>query len=61
VQTAHCGLSPETSPEVDQCRPWHAVGVIGPDKAPPYNFPRSEIEKAIEIRFQLWRMKGKAD
>jgi hypothetical protein len=45
----------------DQFRPWHAVGVIGPEKAPPHNLPRDQIEKAIEAsRFQLWRVKPKA-
>jgi hypothetical protein len=46
----------------EKFRPWHAVGVIGPDKAPPHNLARDEIEKAIDARgFQLWRMKAKAD
>jgi hypothetical protein len=45
----------------DQFRPWHAVGVIAADKAPPHNLPRDEIEKAIHTRgFQLWRVKSKA-
>ena len=40
--------------------PWHATGVIRPDKAPPHNFSRSTIEKAIsEQGFQLWRIKPK--
>ncbi|MGO8740191.1 hypothetical protein [Rhodoblastus sp.] len=39
-------------------RPWHAVGVVGPDKAPPHNLSRDTIEKAIaDAGFQLWRMK----
>jgi hypothetical protein len=39
--------------------PWHATGVIRDDKDPPYQFSRSEIEKAIdETGFQLWRMKA---
>jgi len=42
----------------DQFRPWHAIGVIGPDKDPPHNLPREEIETAINLRgFQLWRLK----
>ena len=42
-------------------RPWHAVGVITPERAPPHNFARPTIEKAInEKGFQLWRMKPKA-
>jgi hypothetical protein len=44
----------------DQFRPWHAVGVIRPDRAPPHNLPRAAIEKAIEdAGFQLWRVKPK--
>jgi hypothetical protein len=40
--------------------PWHAVGVITPERSPPFNFPRAAIEQAIEgIGFQLWRMKPK--
>ena len=46
----------------DQFRPWHAVGVVGPENAPPYNLSRTEIERAIETRgFQLWRMKSKKE
>jgi hypothetical protein len=45
----------------NQFGPWHAVGVVRPDKAPPCNLPRDAIQKAIEINgFQLWRMKPKA-
>jgi hypothetical protein len=45
----------------NQFKPWHAVGVIGPDKAPPFALPRDEIEKAIDVQgFQLWRMKPSA-
>jgi hypothetical protein len=45
----------------DQFRPWHAIGVVRPDKAPPHNLPRDEIEKAIDARgFQLWRLKPQA-
>jgi hypothetical protein len=40
--------------------PWHATGVIRPDKDPPYNLPRVAIEKAIKADgFQLWRLKSK--
>ncbi len=40
--------------------PWHAVGVIRPEKDPPHNLSRDAIEKAIEeTGFQLWRMKPK--
>jgi len=42
--------------------PWEATGVIRPDKAPPHNFSRSTIEKAINDQgFQLWRMKRKEE
>jgi hypothetical protein len=45
----------------DQFRPWHAVGVVAPDKEPPHRFARADIENAIkEHGFQLWRMKPKA-
>ena len=45
----------------DQFKPWHAVGVVGPDKNPPFALPRAEIEKAIDAQgFQLWRMKASA-
>ena len=44
-----------------QFRPWHAVGVIGPEKDPPHKLSRAEIERAIDANgFQLWRMKTKA-
>jgi hypothetical protein len=43
-----------------QFGPWHAVGVIGPDRDPPHQLPRNEIEKALENPgFQLWRKKAK--
>jgi hypothetical protein len=44
--------------------PWDATGVIRPDKAPPHNFPRPDIEAAINGEgFQLWVTKpmAKAD
>lgn len=41
--------------------PWHAIGVIRPDKDPPHNFSRAAIEKAIDgPGFQLWRIKKKS-
>jgi hypothetical protein len=41
-----------------QFRPWHAIGVIRPDSAPPHNLSRDAIEASIaKIGFQLWRMK----
>lgn len=45
----------------DQFKPWHAVGVVGPEKDPPFDLPRDAIEKAIDAQgFQLWRMKPSA-
>jgi len=42
-------------------RPWHAVGAVAPDAAPPYGLSRDGIEKAIDAQgFQLWRLKAKA-
>jgi hypothetical protein len=44
-----------------QFRPWHAIGTIAPDKDPPHQFSRDQIEEAINDRgFQLWRMKSGA-
>ena len=44
----------------DQFRPWHAIGVVGVNKAPPHNLSRDHIERAIDAHgFQLWRMKPK--
>jgi hypothetical protein len=40
--------------------PWHAVGVIREDKAPPHNLSRDLIEQAIAGQgFQLYRKKAK--
>jgi len=45
----------------ERFRPWHAVGAVAPDAAPPYGLSREGIEKAIDDRgFQLWRLKAKA-
>jgi hypothetical protein len=45
-----------------QFRPWHAIGVVGTDKAPPHNLSRADIEKGISERgFQLWRVKLKSN
>jgi hypothetical protein len=42
----------------EQFRPWHAIGVVAPDRDPPHRLPRAEIERAIELHgFQLWRKK----
>jgi hypothetical protein len=42
-----------------QFAPWHAVGVVRPDKDPPHNLRRDMIEKALNTTgFQLWRMKS---
>lgn len=41
--------------------PWTRTGTIDANKAPPHNFPRAAIEKAITTTgFQLWRMKSEA-
>jgi hypothetical protein len=41
-------------------KPWRAVGIVQPGRAPPHNLPRSAIEKSIEAQgFQLWRLKAK--
>jgi hypothetical protein len=48
----------------ERFRPWHAVGAVAPDAAPPHGLSRDDIEKAIEGQgFQLWRLKAnvKAD
>jgi hypothetical protein len=42
----------------DKFAPWHATGVITPERKPPHNLPRDQIERAINDQgFQLWRMK----
>lgn len=42
--------------------PWTVTGVVGVDKAPPYNFSRAAIEEAIGGEgFQLWRLTKKTD
>jgi hypothetical protein len=52
---------PDVNQLPSQHGPWTATGVIGPDKAPPHNFSRSAIEKAIDADgFQLWRLRDKA-
>jgi hypothetical protein len=46
----------------ERFRPWHAVGVVAPGRAPPHNLSRQHIEAAIEAEgFQLWRMKPKVE
>jgi len=41
-----------------QFRPWHAIGAIRPESAPPHNLCRNVIEASIsKVGFQLWRMK----
>ena len=41
--------------------PWTQIGTVDANKAPPHNFPRAAIEKAIATTgFQLWRMKSDA-
>jgi hypothetical protein len=42
--------------------PWHAVGVVREDKAPPHKMSREVIEQSIaEHGFQLYREKPKQD
>ena len=42
----------------DQFRPWHAVGVIPAEKAPPHNLSRETIEEVINSDgYQLWRVR----
>jgi hypothetical protein len=42
--------------------PWTATGAIGPDSAPPHDFSRDAIEKAIDgAGFQLWRLRKKPE
>jgi hypothetical protein len=42
--------------------PWTVTGAVGPDSAPPHNFSREAIEKAIEGEgFQLWRFRKKVE
>jgi hypothetical protein len=43
----------------DRFKPWRAIGVVTPNKAPPHELSRAEIEKSIESQgFQLWRLKA---
>jgi hypothetical protein len=40
-----------------QFSPWHAIGVVAPDRAPPHELSRDVIETAISDQgFQLWRV-----
>jgi len=42
-----------------QFRPWHAIGVVPPNAAPPHNLKRDVIETAIgSAGYQLWRLKS---
>jgi hypothetical protein len=42
-------------------RPWHVVGAVAPDAAPPYGLSRECIKRAIDAQgFQLWRLKANA-
>ena len=52
---------PSGSKLPDQFRPWHAIGVVAPDRSPPHKLSRTDIEGAINAQgFQLWRVKEKA-
>jgi hypothetical protein len=45
-----------------QFSPWHAVGAIAPDQAPPHGLSRDVIEPAIKTQgFQLWRISKKEE
>jgi hypothetical protein len=45
-----------------QFSPWHAVGAVAPDRAPPHNLSREVIETAInDCGYQLWRMSKKSE
>ena len=45
-----------------QFAPWHAIGVVRPDKDPPYKLDRTRIEEAISNGgFQLFRLKKSAN
>ena len=42
-----------------QFRPWHAVGVVKPNSAPPNNLSRDVIEKSIaDAGYQLYKLKS---
>ncbi|MBI3433811.1 MAG: hypothetical protein HY056_01835 [Proteobacteria bacterium] len=42
-----------------QFRPWQAIGVVAPNRAPPHGLSRTSIEKAIaDHGYQLWRMRA---
>jgi hypothetical protein len=42
----------------DKFRPWHAIGIVAPEKAPPHGLARKDIEQAIGTHgFQLWRLR----
>jgi hypothetical protein len=44
----------------DQFGPWHQIGGVRPEDAPPYKLSRDTIEKAIDtVGFQLWRLRPK--
>jgi hypothetical protein len=45
-----------------QFSPWHAIGAVAPDRAPPHELSRDVIETAIKTQgFQLWRMSKKEE
>jgi hypothetical protein len=45
-----------------QHSPWTVTGTVSPDNAPPHNFSRGAIEKAIVAEgFQLWRLRDKTE
>lgn len=53
---------PGGRPLPSQLGPWHAVGVVAPDKDPPHKLDRGVIERAITDQgFQLFRVKPKKE
>jgi hypothetical protein len=45
----------------EQFRPWHVIGVVPAERAPPHKLSRDAIEKAINSSgYQLWRVKSLA-
>jgi hypothetical protein len=53
---------PDVNKLPHQHGPWTVTGAIAPDSAPPHNFSREAIEKAIGAEgFQLWRLRDKAE
>ena len=57
---ALCAFAGDEDPRVlpSHHGPWYPIGVVRADAAPPHNFKRDAIEKAIADQgFQLFRLK----